>query len=526
MKRTILLLLTAGVLFFPGTYWIKSNYHDSIDKSIIDMEQRFIPSLAMTNMSSAQEYMKISKARFPDLVYGIVLDMENKPLFVANVSTPAIKEYLYSSPDINYYLQKLLQNPDEFLHIDFQKTIRHPEHGTFYLKPVQINRFRFVMVFLENSLKRRLLIFHSALGILTFFLIIMSLLSRKNKKTKIQKSKPPIPHKTMKQEERNPAKEFFEEKKNLEKQVEQLSLFREIALAINSTSDFNNMLKTLLDLLSTKYMDMNIIIYLNREDGQNTVFYPVYGLTGRIIRSQNELMDLGYKEYYEDDFDNLVENENPGKVILPLRDADLLFGGIIFEKTMDTHIEPDMQEMSFLSNQITMAIKNSYLHSLAITDGLSGLYVHRYFQIKLEEEIRRAYRYNKLFSLILMDIDHFKNVNDNYGHQVGDYVIKKVSSLVQETIRKTDLAFRYGGDEIVILLPETSMTDAFNIAEKLRHLIGTYGFTDGGTEFSLTSSMGIISWKRELTKEELIKKCDMALYQAKEEGRNRVIIAE
>ncbi len=533
MKKIIALIIFAVALYFFGTDRIRSIYYSEMDRIINDVEQRFTPASIMTNMDTVREFLKISQARLPDLVYSIVLDNNNHPLLVANVSTPAIKEFLYSSREINMYLQKLVQNPKEFFQPNMNRFISHPGFGTFYLKPVQINAYRMIIVFHENSLKRNLKIFYVTLGFIFFIMLTLGLLPKRRKKSKQTKVEE-NGHQEQQQKNisiseaphRDPMKELFNENKLLEKQVEQLSLFREIALTVNSTADFNNMLKILLDLLSVKYTDMNILIYLNREDGPHIVFFPMYGLVQHVIKPTGELADAGFKEYNEDDFEQLVEKEAPGRNILALKDGDLLFGAIIFERTAETKAVPDSQDMNFISSQITMAIKNSYLYSLAITDGLSGLYVHRYFQIKLEEEIRRAQRYKKTFALVIMDIDHFKGVNDTFGHQAGDYVIKAVCQIVKETIRKTDLAFRYGGDEIVVLMPETAMSNAFAVAEKMRSLIEQYKFMHQENQMSLTASLGVIAYQPALTKEEIVKRCDMALYRAKEEGRNRVVIAE
>lgn len=530
--RIVFLLILFVVVYLVSDCQVREHFHSSLDSQLVDVEQRFAPAAVMTNMDAVKEFLKVSQNRFPDLVYGIVLDQENAPLLLANISTPAIKDYLFQSPQISRYLQDLLQNPTLFFEVKTERFLKHPEFGTFYLKPLQINKYRFVLVFLEKSLEKR--IFHLRVGMAILALLVVVLLvlyGRKKGKSPPppkQAEKPQKPALQKKNpEKRDPARELFEEKKLLEREVEQLSFFREIALVVNSTADFDSMLKSLLGILSAKYTEMNIIIYLNSEDGQNVIFTPVFGLLRNEVRANEYLVTVGYKEYVEEDFEDWAESDSAeGQTLIPLKDGDLLFGGIMFERLPGSGQGPDAHDAHFLSNQLTLAIKNSYLHSLAITDGLSGLYVHRYFQIKLEEEMRRAQRYSKPFSILLMDVDHFKVVNDSYGHPVGDYVIKTVSSLVRETIRKTDLAFRYGGDEIVILMPETPVDDAMIVAEKLRNLIFEFPFQAGDKEFRLTSSMGVSSWKREWGKEELVKRCDMALYRAKEEGRNRVIRAE
>jgi diguanylate cyclase (GGDEF)-like protein len=529
--RTVLLLLTLAVAYLVSDCQVKRHYHRTLDEQLVDVEQRFTPASQMTNMEAVKEFLKVSQAHFPDLVYGIVLDQSNKPLLLTHIATPEIKDYLFQVPQISKYLQDLLQHPTLFFEVQTERFFKHPEFGTFFIKPLQINKYRFVLVFLEKSLAKRIFLLRVGMAVLALFLFLLLIYVWKKGKPSRSSRQDENRKKTANQmkypEKRDPARELFEEKKMLEREVEQLSFFREIALAVNSTADFDSMLKGLLGILSAKYTEMNIIVYLNSEDGQDVLFTPVYGLLRNEIRAKEYLVAVGYKEYVEEDFEAwAVSGSVEGQTVVPLKDGDLLFGGILFERLPGSGPGPDVHDAHFLSSQLTLAIKNSYLHSLAITDGLSGLYVHRYFQIKLEEEMRRAQRYGKPFSILLMDVDHFKAVNDTYGHPAGDYVIKTVSALVRKTIRKTDLAFRYGGDEIVILMPETPEPDAIVVAEKLRNLIFEFPFQTGDKEFRLTSSMGVATWRREWGKEEIVKRCDMALYRAKEEGRNRVVRAE
>lgn len=166
------------------------------------------------------------------------------------------------------------------------------------------------------------------------------------------------------------------------------------------------------------------------------------------------------------------------------------------------------------------------LRELAVKDGLTGLYNHRYFKRFLTQEIMRANRHKSQVSLIMMDIDHFKNYNDTHGHLAGDEVLRIVAKLMTENIRSIDVAARYGGEEFVIVLPQTNKNAAKIVAEKLRTLVGNQKFQNEDTQPNgkITISMGVATFPDNATDlEELIHQADQRLYHAKSLGRNCVV---
>lgn len=169
--------------------------------------------------------------------------------------------------------------------------------------------------------------------------------------------------------------------------------------------------------------------------------------------------------------------------------------------------------------------RTEILKWLAITDPLTGLYNRRYFMEQLEQEFKRSRRYERDLSLLMLDIDYFKKVNDTYGHQVGDLVLRKISTIIQGQLRDADMAFRFGGEEFMVILPETSTHDASNVAERMRTEIMYSYYHHADAEFNVTVSIGIISMQNNMvdTIDSLLKKVDDNLYIAKREGRNKVI---
>jgi len=171
--------------------------------------------------------------------------------------------------------------------------------------------------------------------------------------------------------------------------------------------------------------------------------------------------------------------------------------------------------------------RTEILKWLSITDPLTGLYNRRYFIEQIELEFKRSKRYSRDLSLLMLDIDHFKLVNDNYGHQIGDIVLRKISSVIINLLRDSDLAFRYGGEEFMIILPETKSEDAINVAERMKQEIMNTQHNYASINFTVTASIGIVSIKDMMDKfetiDDIIKKVDDNLYKAKNSGRNTII---
>jgi diguanylate cyclase (GGDEF)-like protein len=175
---------------------------------------------------------------------------------------------------------------------------------------------------------------------------------------------------------------------------------------------------------------------------------------------------------------------------------------------------------------------NDEIRVLSITDRLTGCYNRLYMDERLEPEIKRAKRYRHWLSVIMCDLDHFKQVNDTYGHQVGDVVLKKFAEVINQSIRdKVDWAVRYGGEEFIIILPETDLEGAHVVAERLRRSIAGTPFASEEKNFSITASFGVAGlnektpWEK-LTIDHIIQFADDLLYAAKDAGRNQIQLSQ
>jgi len=193
-----------------------------------------------------------------------------------------------------------------------------------------------------------------------------------------------------------------------------------------------------------------------------------------------------------------------------LRDADLVkIGRTIFKFLTGGNIENAYHEE---------------IYRLTTVDGLTQIFNKRYFMENIERELSRSQRYGRSLSLIIFDIDHFKNINDTYGHLAGDHVLKRLAAAVQENIRREDFLARYGGEEFAIILPEIDHANALVMAEKVRGLIEAQKFVFENTPIPTTISLGVASTGDEaIDSMELIREADQCLYRAKKAGRNKVV---
>jgi diguanylate cyclase (GGDEF)-like protein len=192
----------------------------------------------------------------------------------------------------------------------------------------------------------------------------------------------------------------------------------------------------------------------------------------------------------------------------------------------------ELRFLEAVANQTALALERvkliAFLENLSITDALTGIANRRHFEWRLSEEIERARRYKYPLSALMLDLDHFKQVNDNYGHQIGDIVLQQVAQRLRRILRRTDFLARYGGEEFIVLAPQTPADRALILAERLRQVIAESPIpVADNLQIHITISIGVAVFPNHAQNEsELIGAADAALYKAKQMGRNRVCMFE
>lgn len=216
-------------------------------------------------------------------------------------------------------------------------------------------------------------------------------------------------------------------------------------------------------------------------------------------------------------------------LVLPLLSAEEPVGTFTLASARRGAFRSDIREMlGVIANQVAVSIENGLIYkkmeTMATTDGLTELTNHRSFQESFDDLLQRAQRHDHQAAMLLCDVDHFKHVNDTYGHPVGDEVLRQVAAVLRNAVRKIDIPARYGGEEFAVVLEATDLKGAIGLAERIRKDVGALLLPSDKGTFQITMSIGISSFPADSTdKAELIERADLALYHAKETGRNRVV---
>ncbi len=344
----------------------------------------------------------------------------------------------------------------------------------------------------------------------------------------------------------NMAHEVFVEREMLERKNEALSFLVNFLSRISESPDEAEILGRAFSCLQNLFpvITMHAAIFSKDDNGRGTASLFVAAAAGSDAYEawRARLLEIGTALY---------QDVNPITVPLPLpgKDAANARPGDGHILTLPVHIGENAHLYLMLLTSMERNLSrdqvvtlDSALRHLAITmknlrryqevcfiadrDSLTGAYNRRHFEQTLHAEIARHERYGDDISLLILDLDHFKKINDSWGHLKGDEVLRSVVNVINGTIRQTDYCIRYGGEEFVVLLPHTSSRNAAWLAERLRRRIEKLEFTAGDKRFGITASLGVASIAVGENKEgsALTSEADQALYQAKNEGRNRVMV--
>jgi diguanylate cyclase (GGDEF)-like protein len=253
---------------------------------------------------------------------------------------------------------------------------------------------------------------------------------------------------------------------------------------------------------------------LRSEDG---FWHKVLGESGTLIENE---MNAKRAELFR---------ETASRMCIPLVSCGQTFGALVLHSSEPQSFQAaDMRPLESVADICATAIQNANyverVKQLAYRDGLTGIFNRRFFELRMTEELDRAQRFGAGMAVIMVDIDRFKSLNDEFGHLLGDEVLRQVSSILHDQLRKFDVVCRYGGEEFAILLSQTHPQHAMGVAEKLRSLVERWQFP--AVPRAVTISAGIAAYPQNgVTREELMKAADSSLYAAKQHGRNRVELA-
>jgi diguanylate cyclase (GGDEF)-like protein len=334
----------------------------------------------------------------------------------------------------------------------------------------------------------------------------------------------------------------------LDKTVKNLSMLYNISASLIHISDLKQLLKTILGeaINTTDAQKGSLMLYdstskrlvlrvvkglpdprdeeaINNGQRACTSFAVGEGVAGKVFQTQKAIIVNAAEK---DSRYETREGSNVDSILcLPLVAADEPIGVINITNKKDGRKfnHDDVELLTALSNQAAVAINNVTLYEMAITDELTKIYIRRYFNIRLTSELKRAQRYGKPVTVAICDLDKFKLVNDNFGHDVGDNTLITVADVLRTSVRDIDTAARYGGEEFAIIFPETGLEGAKVVAERVREAIGQAEIP--GLPQKVTVSIGLACYPQHgADRGDLLRAADSALYEAKRTGRNRVCI--
>lgn len=317
----------------------------------------------------------------------------------------------------------------------------------------------------------------------------------------------------------------------LVRQVDHLSTLREIGLAITETLELHEALPVIANVVQGALDVRRVTVYELSKNGDT--LQPVAAKYGKDLIDRERLAEdalpargTRFEKALSEHVVILRAAAGRAEAVIPLVAKNEPLGLLLLEDPEDGEPFREDDQVLFrqMGAQIAIAIHNAKLYALAVTDGLTGLFVRRYFDLRLDEEFAVARRYNRAFSIMLFDIDHFKKFNDTHGHQTGDVVLQQFARLLEKSTRNSDICCRYGGEEMTVILPETGLQEAALLANKLCAQIRDHTFHGAADQpLSVTSSIGVAEYTRTRKgPEAIVEAADAALYRAKELGRNRV----
>jgi len=329
-----------------------------------------------------------------------------------------------------------------------------------------------------------------------------------------------------------------------DKRLQQLNTLIEMTGVINSSLDTSVIRKKVIEA-ATKLLDTEAGSLLLLDQKTEELFFEVaLGEKGEKLKSIRLPKGIGIAGWVAQQGEPVITNDisldprffkgadeisgftTRNMVCVPVRTKERIIGVLqAINKNNGRFEYDDMVILYALANQVATAIENAQLYQESITDSLTGLFHHKYFELRLKEELDRSKRYKYPLTLAMIDIDFFKKINDTYGHLAGDKILEGIAMLLKEKTRLSDIIARYGGEEFAVILPHISYKNALTVSERLRRAVENTDFQ--GIKVTISIGIGYFNGDDiDFDYKELISMTDKALYQAKNSGRNKVVYVE
>jgi diguanylate cyclase (GGDEF)-like protein len=342
-----------------------------------------------------------------------------------------------------------------------------------------------------------------------------------------------------------------EEIAELKHQIERLSLFHEIGKALASTLDLQKILQTVMEKISD-LLQPDTWSLLMLDEGSQELHFEIAigtgadklkdvrlkvgeGIAGWVAQTGEPVLveDVKRDARFTRRIDELTQTDTRSVVCVPIRGKEKILGVIELVNCLgrESFRREDIPILKSLADYAAIALENARyiqrIHELTITDDCTALYNARHLNFVLDAEIYRSTRYGYEFSVIFLDLDHFKQVNDTHGHLVGSKLLWMIGDLIKGHLRLIDYAFRYGGDEFVVLLPQTAKQNSLMVVRRLKDLLNSkVFFSDEGLNIKVTASFGVASFPQDgRTRRELLRMADEAMYLVKNTTRNNIALA-
>src|SRR5436190_6110519 len=335
------------------------------------------------------------------------------------------------------------------------------------------------------------------------------------------------------------------------RQSQELSIFHDVAKALTSSLDLDSILQTIMEKMA-EYFRPDTWSMLMVDDNQEELYFAIAvgtasealknvrlrvgeGIAGHVAKYGEKLIvpDVSADQRFAKRIDEMTQWETESIICVPLR-SKLRVLGVIQLVNVDMEHFGDQESffLQSLCDYAAIAIENARavekIQELTITDDVTGLYNARHLYKTLEQEVYRSAHFGYEFTVLFIDLDHFKQVNDTYGHLVGSKLLSEIGYLIKAQLRLIDYAFRYGGDEFVIMLPQTSKDSALTVAKRLRDNLRTTPFcSEEGLNLTVKASIGLATYPHDAkTPHDIIRQADEMMDRVKNSTQDNIGIAQ